>query len=143
MNEEFALFELARNDSRYPIEAYEFVREALAFASDSAELEFEAYEQDAVDEFGEVVVEHHFSGQQLCHAIRQYAINQFGFLAKVVLRNWNIDSTSCFGDLVYNMIDAEIMKKSEQDRREDFDDVYDFNSVFGIDVEIKTSTAML
>ena len=89
------------------------------------------------------VVERHFTGQQLCEAIRQYAVNQFGYLAKVVLRNWNIDSTSCFGDLVYNMIDGEMMKKSEKDRREHFNDVYDFDDVFETDLEINASAANL
>ena len=43
----------------------------------------------------------------------------------------------------YNMIDVEIMKKSQSDRREDFDNVYEFNDVFETDLEINASTANL
>lgn len=143
MNEEFSLYELTRRDPRYPLAAYCFVKNALAYAADSRELDLQAFEENAIDGNGEPMVERHFTGQQLCHAIRSFAVNQFGYLAKVVLSTWNVDSTSCFGDLVYNMIDAEMMKKSDQDRREDFDDVYDFNDVFEIDVDISSSTAIL
>ena len=141
MHDEIAMFEIIENDSRYPMDAYQFVREALAYASDNMELQLQEFERFS-DGDGPVV-ERHFTGQQLCEAIRQYAVNQFGYLAKVVLRNWNIDSTSCFGDLVYNMIDAEMMKKSEKDRREHFDDVYDFDGVFETDLEINASAANL
>lgn len=141
MHDEIAMFEIIENDSRYPMEAYQFVREALAYASDNMQLQLQEFERFSDDD--EPIVERHFTGQQLCESIRQYAINQFGYMAKVVLQNWNIDSTSCFGDLVYNMIDAEIMKKSESDRREDFDNVYEFNDVFETDLEINASTANL
>lgn len=141
MHDEITLFEIMENDTRYPMEAYQFVREALAYASDNMQLDLQEFERFSDDDGP--VVERHFTGQQLCEAIRRYAINQFGFMAKVVLRTWNIDSTSCFGDLVYNMIDAELMKKSEKDQREDFDDVYDFENVFECDVEINASAANL
>ncbi len=34
------------------------------------------------------------------------------------------------GELVYNLIRIEQMRKSETDRREDFDDVYNFDNAF-------------
>ena len=141
MHNEIAMFEIIENDSRYPMGAYQFVREALAYASDNMELDLQEFERFSEEDMPEV--ERHFTGQQLCEAIRCYAINQFGYMAKVVLRTWNIDSTSCFGDLVYNMIDAEMMKKSKSDRREDFNDVYEFDDVFETELEINASTANL
>ena len=74
--------------------------------------------------------EHHITGQQLCEAIRQYSLNQFGYMAKTVLNSWGIYSTSDFGEVVYNLIRIKHMKKSSQDRREDFDNVYDFATAF-------------
>ncbi len=141
MHDEIAMFEIVENDSRYPMEAYQFVREALVYASDNMQLQLQEFERFTEDDGP--VVERHFTGQQLCEAIRRYAINQFGYMAKVVLRNWNIDSTSCFGDLVYNMIEAEMMKKSENDQRKDFNDVYEFDDVFETDLEINASAANL
>ena len=65
-----------------------------------------------------------------------YGIEQYGYLTKMVLAKWGINSTSDFGDLVYNLIRIEQMRKSESDRREDFDDVYDFKNAFEPEFEL-------
>ena len=126
-------------DSRYPVEAYVFVREALAFASDSKELGIapDVEEKDPATPDG--MRERHLTGQELCEAIRQFAINQYGYMAKVVLQRWGITATNNFGDIVYNMIDMGVMKKSPQDRRSHFDNVYDFNHVFESNFEMCNS----
>lgn len=142
-DESFLLYQLVQKDPRYPIQAYLFVREALAFAADSLELDA-GYEDSVPDEISSVyqsTPSRHVTGQQLCEGIRQFAINQFGYMAKVVLKNWGIEKTSCFGDIVYNMIDVGIMRKSEEDRRDHFDDVYRFDDVFQKEFEINDSLA--
>ena len=131
----FALHQLVAKDRQYPIEAYFFVRDALSYAADSMELshqncgDSELYSSIAMEE-------RHLTGQQLCDAIREYAINQFGLMSRIVLKYWGIDSTSGFGDIVYNMIEIGLMKKSAHDRRSHFDDVYDFEEVFDHQFEI-------
>ena len=142
-DESFSLYQIVEQDPRYPIEAYIFVREALAYASDSMELGSQCYQSDGeVDAATHLARrERHLTGQQLCEAIRQYALNQFGYMAKVVLNNWSIDRTGCFGDIVYNMIDLGIMKKSSQDERDHFDNVYEFDDVFQTSFEICDSLA--
>ena len=72
----------------------------------------------------------HVSGQDLCQALRQLAHEQYGLMAKLVLASWGIRSTSDFGEIVYNLIKIGEMSKSDGDRREDFDDVYDFDQAF-------------
>lgn len=138
MTEESYLFHrLLKKDTRYPLAAYLFVREALAFTADAMELGNDHGEQ--ANDFQlelDGSQDQHITGQQLCEGIRRYAINQFGYMAKVVLRNWNINSTSCFGDLVYNMIEIGVLKKSDDDSRAHFDDVYRFDEVFQIHFEV-------
>ena len=68
----------------------------------------------------------HLTGQELCEAIRLFAQEQFGLMAKCVLNSWGVHSTSDFGEIVYNLIKAGEMRKTPNDEREDFDDVYDF-----------------
>jgi len=127
------IFQLLREDPRYTLEGYEFVRDALAYAQEMlemgqpqpAEMPLEGEEEEGRSE-----VEHHLTGQQLCEAIRQYALEQYGYMAKVVLNNWGLKTTSDFGEIVYNLIRIGLMKKSLHDRREDFDDVYDFEKAF-------------
>jgi uncharacterized repeat protein (TIGR04138 family) len=57
-------------------------------------------------------------------------------MAKVVLNSWGVYTTGDFGEIVYNWIRLGEMKKSEHDRREDFDDVFDFNEAFQQHFEI-------
>ena len=142
-DESFSLYQIVDQDPRYPIEAYMFVREALAYASDSLELGSQCYQSEVdVDAATHLARrERHLTGQQLCEAIRQYALNQFGYMAKIVLNNWNIDRTGCFGDIVYNMIDLGIMKKSSQDQRDHFNNVFQFDDVFQNSFEICDSLA--
>lgn len=112
------IVELLQQDQRFHIEAYQFVREALAYAQEILKMQPGAGG------------EHHITGQQLCEAIRQYALEQYGFMAKIVLNSWGVYATSDFGEIVYNLIRIKHMKKSKSDRREDFDNVYDFANAF-------------
>ena len=126
------IYQLLQNDPRYKLEAYQFVREALAYAQDVLGLG----QGDATDEPDEASeqegppVERHVTGQQLCEAIRLYALDQFGYLAKVVLNSWGINNTGDIGEIVFNLINIECMRKSNSDRREDFDNVFDFDRAF-------------
>ena len=123
-----AILKIVQQDPRYSFEAYDFVRRALAYAQDELVVAKET-EMDQSDPAEQK--ESHLTGQQLCEAIRRYALDQFGYLAQVVLKSWGVTSTSDFGEIVYNMIRAEQMRKSPSDRREHFDNVYDFDDAFG------------
>ncbi len=136
----FLLLEAIAQDNRYPMDAYQFVREAVAYADDNEELGEYSYDLSASEDSRAVSQERHLTGQQLCEAIRLYAINQFGYMARIVLKNWGIKETSAFGDIVYNMIDVGIMKKSALDHRNHFDGVYSFD-VFDVGFEICNTVA--
>lgn len=128
------LRQVLRDDPRYPVEAYEFIRDALAFAHDVMGL-------GVVDEGtkSEGETERHLTGQELCEAGRRYALQEYGLMAKTVLNNWGIQSTSDFGELVYNLIRVDMMRKSPKDRREDFDDVFCFDKAFVDDFDFGAS----
>ena len=116
---------LLKEDRRYKVEAYQFVREALNFAQQELGMGAAPGESES-----------HLTGQELCDGIRIFAIEQFGYMAKVVLQSWGINNTGDFGNLVYNLIEIDMMKKSPEDRREHFDDVYDFDEAFVQDFKI-------
>lgn len=122
-----AMADLLEEDPRYKSGAYRFIREALQYAHEHMDLPDVAF---ATDSQTRPPQPKHVTGQQLCIACRDYAHEQFGYLANMVLANWGIESTSDFGELVYNLIRIKLMRKSETDRREDFDDVYDFKDAF-------------
>jgi len=126
---------ILKQDPRYKVEAYQFVREGLSYAQEVLEY---GEESPAADEFDEdAPPERHLTGQQLCVAIREYALEQYGLMAKTVLNTWGIHTTSDIGAIVYNLIEAKLMKKSDEDRREDFDAVYDFEQAFREEFSIK------
>ncbi|RMG01041.1 MAG: hypothetical protein D6741_05810 [Planctomycetota bacterium] len=135
------LWQLVREDKRYKIHAYLFVNEALRFAQEELgmgrEAPSEPNENEEEEDADDGRAHRHVSGQELCHAIRELAIRQFGYMAKTVLNNWGVYTTSDFGEIVYNMINIGLMRKAKEDRREDFDDVYDFEQVFCRDFQIR------
>ncbi len=51
-------------------------------------------------------------------------------LSRLVLAGWSINSTGDFGAIVFGFIDFDLMQKQEEDRVEDFDEVYDFHEAF-------------
>lgn len=130
--------ELLHRDRRYEFDAYVFVFEALRFAQESlgmgtgqasAESEEPTAEPSAPlhDAAAEGQAERHLTGQELCEAIRQYALQQYGYLAKSVLNHWGVKNTSDFGEIVFNLIEIGQMRKTPRDCREDFNGVYDFD----------------
>jgi uncharacterized repeat protein (TIGR04138 family) len=118
------LIKLLCEDRRYKLEAYQFVRSGLEYAQEV--LELGRREETPVGD-GEVRLVRHVTGQDLCHALKAYAHDQYGYLARLVLKDWGIVCTSDFGEIVYNLIKIGEMTKSPEDRREDFDQVFDFD----------------
>jgi uncharacterized repeat protein (TIGR04138 family) len=103
---------LVRSDPRYPAQAYYLIYEGLD------------YTQRLLERQG------HVSGQELAEGIRQMALEQFGLMARTVLASWGIKSTADFGELVFNLVENGLLKKTAEDSREDFKDVYDFSEAF-------------
>ena len=103
----------------YPAEAYEFVQRGLSLTVQR--IHGKAEDPDA---------SRHVSGQQLCEGLREFAISQWGMLARVVLGRWNIHSTLDFGRIVFSLIEVGQMQKTDHDSLEDFRGVFDFRSSF-------------
>ena len=110
----------------YPPEAYDFVQQGLGFTVQM--IHGAATKKPRRSR--------HVNGQQLCEGIRQYALNQYGMLAATVLRLWNIHSTLDLGRIVFAMIEAGHMQKTDEDSVEDFRNVFDFKSAFESDYRI-------
>lgn len=131
------LTEIAKRDGRYTVDAFLFVQQSLAYA------QFELgmgrprpFGLEGDEDLDEPPPEAHLTGQQLCEAIRLYASDLYGLMAKVVLNSWGVKTTGDFGEIVYKLIELGEMTKSDSDRREDFDDQYDFQDAFQRDYEI-------
>lgn len=103
---------ILQRDSRYTIEAYLFVRDALDHTVKQLE------------------TPRHVSGQELLGGIRDYAIIEFGPVAKRVLSEWGIYECIDFGYIVFNLVDEGLLGKTEEDSINDFATGYDFTEAF-------------
>ena len=72
----------------------------------------------------------HLTGEEFSRGVAEYAREQYGYLAKTVLNNWGITMTLDYGEIVYLLINEGLMNKTEEDKKEDFGEVYDFNDEF-------------
>lgn len=112
MTKVFALLKILDRDKRYDTEAYSFIMTGLD------------YTMKNLGRKG------HVTGQELSDGIRDYAMEQFGPMARPVLEKWGIKSTDDFGEIVFNLIDSGLLGKTDHDRKEDFHDRYDFKEAF-------------
>lgn len=72
----------------------------------------------------------HVTGKQLCLGLKDYAMHQYGMLARTVLTHWNVRRTEDFGRIVFAMVDSGELRTSEGDSLEDFRSVFNFEDVF-------------
>jgi uncharacterized repeat protein (TIGR04138 family) len=78
----------------------------------------------------------HVTGQELAEGLRMYALDQFGPMAKTVLEHWGITTTLDFGEIVFILIEAGLMRKTENDNLGDFKNVFNFESAFAVSYEL-------
>ena len=113
---ELSIEELLENivleDNRYSVDAYHFVREGLDFTVKSLKSP------------------RHVNGGELLNGIREYALEEYGPMAKRVLSEWGITCCTDIGCIVFNLVNVGLLGKTEDDSLEDFEKGYDFNDAF-------------
>ncbi len=108
-----AILDIVERDDRYGAEAYHFVFEALDFT-----LKRRGGGR------------RHVSGVEIMEGVRLLALENFGFLATPVLFQWGVKSTADFGEIVFNLIGADLLQKTADDSREDFAGLFTFEEAF-------------
>ncbi|MEO0083884.1 MAG: Minf_1886 family protein [candidate division WOR-3 bacterium] len=104
--------EILKKDHRYQIEAYTFLMASLAVAQKLTQKQ------------------NHVTAYELLQGFKILAQEEFGILAKTVLASWGIKTTDDVGEIVFNLIDAGLLTKTEQDKKEDFHNIFNFDEVF-------------
>jgi uncharacterized repeat protein (TIGR04138 family) len=118
--------------TKYPPGAFEFVQQGLEFTVNRLHGQAKADNEPG---------SRHVTGQDLCMGLRDYAIAQYGLLARTVLRRWQITRCEDFGEMVFAMVDAGLMHKNEDDSIRDFVDVFDFADAFATTLDLKDRKA--
>lgn len=121
MNGEIALIwdRIHSLDRPYAPEAYAFVQAGLRYTVDRLSRE---------DDHAEP---RHVSGQELSLGLRQHAIDEYGLLARTVLDSWSVTRTEDFGQIVFDLVEVGLLRKTEEDAMSDFEGVYRFDEAFG------------
>ncbi len=113
IDKDATVLKIVERDSRYAPEAYGFVFEALDFT---------------LQRRGGA--RRHVSGEEILESVRLLALEQFGYLARHVLEHWGVFSTADFGEIVFNLIEADLLQKTADDRKEDFVGLFSFDQAF-------------
>ncbi len=103
---------ILKKDPRYTAAAYIFVRDALEHTVRQLE------------------TPRHVSGQELLNGIRKYALSEYGPVTKRVLSEWGINECVDFGHIVFNLVNAGLLGKTDNDSLADFSEGYDFTEAF-------------
>ena len=103
---------ILESDTRYAAEAYLFVRGGLDHT------------------VRQLDKPRHISGQELLEGIREYALNEYGPVAKRVLSEWGINGCVDFGNIVFNLVNEGLLGKTDEDSIDDFLGGYDFTEAF-------------
>ncbi len=107
-----SILRICRGDGRYAPQAYYFVFDALDYT---------------IQRMHKM---RHVTGSELLEGVRLYATENFGFLARSVLEEWGVCSTEDLGNIVFNLVEGELLSRTETDTRADFVDVFDFDDAF-------------
>ncbi len=108
---------LAKEDSRYSAEAYAFLRDAL-------EATLKKRKKLKKEGGG------HVSAVELLEGFRQHALHEFGPMAATVFEYWGVRNCEDVGQMVFNLVQAGVFGKTEDDRPEDFRGHYTFHEAF-------------
>jgi uncharacterized repeat protein (TIGR04138 family) len=114
---EEVLRQIIEKDPRYHHDAYLFMREALEFTQRN----IRSQKREQVG---------HVTGTELLDGIRRYALEQFGPMVMTVLAEWGVRCCEDFGELVFIMVEHNLLAKTDNDTREDFKGGYSFGDAF-------------
>ncbi len=103
---------ITRKQRRYKPESYLFVLAALHFT------------------VRQLPNPRHVTGKELLGGLRLYGLEQFGPLVTQVFEHWGIEKTEDFGRIVFNLVEAKLLRKTEEDSLDDFKGVYEFTDAF-------------
>lgn len=111
-----ALTKLLERDPRFHRAAYIFLRDALDYTLKPRKKSGNSTS--------------HVTGQELLEGLRQHALKTFGPMVPTVFEYWGVRDTADFGAIVFNLVEAGILGKTERDSVEDFRNVYTFHDAF-------------
>jgi uncharacterized repeat protein (TIGR04138 family) len=72
----------------------------------------------------------HITGRELALACRDLALERFGVMSRMVLECWGVRSSADLGDVVFTLVELDLLMSQSTDTRDEFVDVFDFETAF-------------
>jgi uncharacterized repeat protein (TIGR04138 family) len=72
----------------------------------------------------------HITGRELALACRDLALDRFGVMARLVLEHWGLRRSSDIGDVVFTLVELDLLMSQATDSRDEFVDAFDFDQAF-------------
>ncbi len=112
-----AVEKILTEDSRYDVEGYAFLRDAL----DATLKRRKKARKDASA---------NVSAADLLDGFRVHALHEFGPMAVTVLNYWGVRNCADIGHMVFNLVQSGVFAKTDEDTQESFRDGFDFEEAF-------------
>ena len=112
-----ALEKILAADPRYHAESYAFLRDGL-------ESTLKRRKKARKEAAG------HVSAAELLDGFRLHALQEFGPMAITVLSYWGVRNPEDVGNLVFNLVQAGVFGKTDEDTIESFRQGFDFEEAF-------------
>jgi uncharacterized repeat protein (TIGR04138 family) len=113
-----AVEKIVAHDQRYRIDAYLFLREVM-----DVTLKRQKKQRKELRPM-------HVSVAGLLEAFRSLALKEFGPMALTLLEYWGVKSSADIGQIVFNLIEAGVVGKTEDDTLAAFSNGFDFKEAF-------------
>ena len=120
MTQDNPIYEILKRDRRYKLESYRFVNTVLNQAARQIERGTAAILQETPPETDSLI-----GPADLCRAVRDSALETFGFLARTVLSAMGIKKTDAIGQIIFNLGETGQVRLYDDDRPENFANLFD------------------
>ena len=113
---EEAVEKVVERDPRYHPDAYLLLRDALDYTLNKVKKREKQTR--------------HVTGKELCLGFRDYLLGQFGPMSMTLCREWGIGTCQDIGEMVFNLIEAQMFGRTDNDSKADFVGHYTFEEAF-------------
>ncbi len=114
---EEAIKRIMERDGRFEREAFFFLKEALDYTVQDESVKSAENSK-------------HVSASQLLYGFRDLGLKEFGPMAATLFDEWGITGCVDIGDMVFLLIQEGVFGKQDNDRQEDFVEVFTFENAF-------------
>ncbi|MCX7704065.1 MAG: hypothetical protein N2234_08240 [Planctomycetota bacterium] len=74
--------------------------------------------EEAIESSG---IRRHISGRELLDSLVTLIVRKHGLLGGFLLKRWGVFSSEDIGEVVFDLVDAKLLKKRDEDSKKDFE----------------------